>query len=296
MTRRDQLVALLRVLLGVAVLALLARRVALAPLLENLAGAHLGLLAAASAAAIANIALQAVKWWWIVRHYAPDTRFPHALGSVVGGCALGILTPGRIGEMGRGIYLPHGDSALLVGAFLLDRVLNFIPVLLLVSTLAYLMGGPWTGTGCLITAGLVVFFVAGRRGKSNDEAPAEGKLARALAAFRMMPALLGLRLITISVLLYLLLVAQYTWLLRAFESGVSIVAAASGFVAIHVAGSIPLTPGGMGTREVGATAALEQFGVSQAAALNSAVILFVLNIALPAVVGLFVRPERNFRD
>lgn len=84
------------------------------------------------------ISVRCLKWYGLLKSEFPDTSNSLSARSPLGGFSLSIMTPGRLGELGRPLFLPATSRS---GAFVLncvDRSLDFWG-LVTVALLAF----PW---------------------------------------------------------------------------------------------------------------------------------------------------------
>ena len=88
----------------------------------------------------------------------------------------------------------------------------------------------------------------------------------------------------LSVIVLAFNVVQFYLLLRAFQM-VPLVAVAATCPLVFVALILPVTIAGFGVREVTAAALLARFGVAPAAAVDASLLLFTINIGIPALAG-----------
>jgi uncharacterized membrane protein YbhN (UPF0104 family) len=81
-----------------------------------------------------NIYLQWYRWHFLLSAVNEDVRVSDSLGSLMGGMLMGFITPGRIGEMGRSLFLKNMDRWQAFGLAFFDK---------LYSLLVLLIGGIW---------------------------------------------------------------------------------------------------------------------------------------------------------
>ncbi len=282
----------LRPLLALLILAVLVHQIRWTELSGNLRGMQPGWFVGALACVLPNLALQALKWRLLIRRAVPEATLWAATRSFAAGVAVGLVTPGRMGEAVRGFYVGVGDPLRLSGSFFLDKALNVVPLLMVCALVAWPMAGllaalPW----CLATAFCLA--LAARPGGAQALLRRLGprpdsRLGRVLSALTEVDAATLLRATWLSIAIYGVVYIQYMMLLRALAPQASWAAAGAAFVAINLAGSIPATPAGVGSREAGAALALSAFGIPAAAAVNSAFLIFVMNLGPPALLGLWV--------
>jgi uncharacterized membrane protein YbhN (UPF0104 family) len=255
----------------------------------NLRGAAPAPLLLALFLVLPNLLLQGWKWHLLVRARAPRASYGAALRSVVAAMGVGLITPGRVGEVVRGNFLGCGDPLTLSAAFIIDKALNIVPLLLVAGALAHatagvLAGAPWWAAAAA-AFWLILRPQAGQRWLQRISPAADTRRGRFLSAFATADPATVFAATLLSCLIYALVCGQFALLLQALAPGAPWSAAAAAFLAINLAGSLPFTPAGLGTREAGAVVALEPFGIGAAAAVNASLLLFIGNLVLPAIAG-----------
>ncbi len=291
-------------LLAVAILLFLGTTIEWVEILHNLRGAAPGPLLLALLLVLPNLALQGWKWHLLIRDRVPEAGYWAALRSVVAAMGLGLITPGRMGEMIRANFVGCGDPLTLSAAFLIDKGLNVVPLMLVAGALAHANVGAAAGMPWWLATGVLLWLLLrpqpAQRWLQRVGPAAHTRRGRFLAAFAGARSATVLAATLLSCAIYALVCWQFGLLLQALAPGAPWSAAASAFLAINIAGSLPFTPAGIGTREAGAVVALEPFGVPAAAAVNASLLLFVGNLVLPAIAGAWFlaragRPEHAKR-
>lgn len=270
-----------------------------ADVLVALSHTHLGWALAALALVPLNIGLEAYRWGRLVRRIAPSVRYRDALRAVVASYPLGLLTPGRVGDyVGRAVYLPEvpaGTSAALTFG---ERMATLAACLVggLVALGPYLRqqteSSPlWPavlGVGALATGLLLALVLFPRLAQSvlSTLLPF-APVRRAVAAFGQIPRDEATTLLALSALRYGVFSAQFVLLVHAVAPSASLFEVSLGVALVFFAKSaIPqVTLGDLGVREGAAVFFLGAYGVAPAAALDASLGLFVLNLLLPALVG-----------
>src|SRR5712692_7431361 len=82
-----------------------------ANLTETFARADLRWMPLVLAFSVAMLWLRTYKWYALLRQSLTDVRFQDAWISFMGGTSLGVLTPARLGELGRIFFLRTKDKA-----------------------------------------------------------------------------------------------------------------------------------------------------------------------------------------
>jgi glycosyltransferase 2 family protein len=243
--------------------------------------------------------LRALKWKFLLRGAAPDMTLLQAFRSYLGAMALGLVTPGRVGEFSRGLYLPQRSVQGWRGAGLvmIDNWIDFLAVLVW-ACLGWLVcfgpGGLALGVvGALIFApipfwlraagGVTSWFPSrwgfresARKGLAAGQGVSRkeyfGAFATGLAAY-------GLEWLQIALLLgFLSPAVPAPWRLAGMMALVSL------------ANSFQVTLAGLGVREGISMVLLAREGVGAEVAVLAAFLQSALILFLPALVGLAVKP------
>ncbi len=246
-----------------------------------------------------NVFLEGRVWRVMVRPVTPQIGWRGLYGALLSGFALGLFTPARAGEfVGRAFYLPHADRWETGATVFAQRLLD-MAVALDVGLVAlgyawaggFLPEGPWwiaLGAGAFVSVALSALMAAPGRlvGLAERFVSSEKALVRIRFLRRLGPQEMA-RAAALAFLRYGVYVTQFVLLIRAFVPEGSFLAAYLGiglvYFAKFLAPSITLMD--LGLREGFAVFFLGQLGFPEAAALNAALLLFCLNLALPAAAG-----------
>jgi uncharacterized protein (TIRG00374 family) len=293
-----------KIALTVVVLLLLSWQVRWNDILTVLTGASgIGILAAV-ALWYPNQALQYYRWKLIARRASvmPETRDVYAAYWL--GHTLGFVTPGRIGSYGRGLFLKNVSVGEATALTVLERSYSAITVngfgLIALAVLPSLgWSASWADWGnsasvLIFGLGLMVLLtgvfpgtIAGIIARAVGKRSWGKEIAKSLDGIRQIPfgsSLLYLILATASLVVSLV---QFTFVLSALGADVPILA---GLLAVHLnfflKGNIPLTLGNLGVGEWTALLCLRGLGVPDAQAVAASLILFGLNVAIPALIGM----------
>lgn len=243
-------------------------------------------------------------WVWARLLDAVDGSFPPArVGkAVLSGLALGFWTPARIGEYaGRAFSFPDADRWTVSVSVFVQRMID-MAVGVLVG-LILLLGAFIHGTLPLSASWMVTAWIGGIAGGGLTVVFCAPHLLHKWAEWgaQWMPGLpartaflqrLHARpLLTVAagtVARYLVFTGQFVCLGRALapSASVGLLAVAVGltFYAKYLIPSLTLLD--LGLREGGAVFFFQLLGLGAAAGLNAALILFTINVLLPAVLGL----------
>lgn len=269
-----------------------------------------GLSPAALAAALLllapNLHFQHRRWALLVRCRFPEAGDGEIWRSLLGGMALGTLTPGRVGEHGRVAWF-GGHRTELVALSLLDKlasagltaIAGAVGLLLLPSwnlsifgALAPLVLGALFVYGVAVLAwslaGLLLLIAPGRI--AGWIAPL-GRLAgrerwqRIHEAMRLVDRRTRLKVLGAAVGFYAVFILQFVILVRGlgFSSSWDWAAAAG---TMFLKSLFPISLGDIGVRELFAANLFESLGARPEAAVAAAFLLFAINLLLPSLVGL----------
>ena len=231
-----------------------------------------------------NVFVQFAKWRYVLSLIKPGVSGKESLYSLLVGFTFGFITPGRIGEFGRAFFVKDchwmqafgGAAGLLL---ILGHQLHFYAMLpIVIFTIIALLMLRYV----LVHPELFRAFLY----NLNIMLPFREKIKLLISSFDNFHRHQALRLLGLSVLLYLIILAQYQMLLLAFEpihpyhtfQGVSSM--------LLVKSMLPISLGDLGIRESAAIFFLGKLGTSKAAAFNASILIFVINVLTPSLVGL----------
>lgn len=295
----------IRVLVAAALVAMMLYTIQPRPIWEALRAARYDLVLLAAALMPLNIWTQERKWAYLVKLVRPQATVGETLGSMLGGFAFGIVTPGRIGEYGRALLIRGSDPFRLVGLTVIDKFYNLgctaafgLPALFTLPWAMALAGGYlfYSLILLLMAVNLLLLYLAldPRPVRSLIYAaqlmlPKGERVAQLVGGLDRFGAPQARVTLLWTLLHYLIFLLQYYCLINALAP-LGALASARGAAAILLAKSaLPIAIGDLGLDQVIAVQFLGQFGVSSEAAFNASLLLFAINVVLPAVAGvLFV--------
>ena len=231
--------------------------------------------------------LRAYKWHSLMAAVG-NFRLQQSLRTLLGGCALGLITPGRIGELGRCIFVRKHERTQVALLTLLDRTMDLWALLTLVGASLFLLVPPPAAIFGVAMWLALLPVVLGFPGLLAHLAEVVKRLHHfhgplAEVASRLPPgqmpryAVLGLGAMWLELL-------SFFFLLRAF-SPTGFATAVATYPYIAMAGDLPLSFGGVGVREGAAALLLSPYAVLPGAAVDAALLWFVFGILFPAVLG-----------
>lgn len=280
----------LRLLASALLLAGVVVYVSLAGLFEAFATADVHWIAAAAALVPAGVVLQWLKWRALLRCVAPEVGERDVVRSLLAGFGLGLVTPGRLGEIGRGLAVPGvGRSATVLAAA--DRLLSSVVTVglgALAATLAW--PGRWPLALAAVMALVAGALLALGQRLARRRWVADLRAVLVLVSWRAWSLCAGA-----SLLFNFVFFAQLFLLVRA-AGEVPAAAALAIPVVFALKALAPVSFLDLGVREGAAVGVLGAFGVGAGAALQAALLLMALNVLLPGVAGLLVLGDWRKRD
>ncbi len=249
-----------------------------------------------------NLYLQFFKWRYLLRLEKPDVTGFEVLSSLFAGFTFGLITPGRIGEFGRVFLIKGKPWVTLLGLSAIDKFFSLAVVfaggtlglsLLLFDRLKqyflYWAIVVFAGLTVLVLLFLLLHPDAIRTllYSLNIQLPVREKIKQLIASLDNFHKKQALHLLCLSGLFYLVFIAQFYLLVLAFEK----LAVWKAFEAIAatllVKTLLPITLGDLGIREGAAIEFFSYLQIENTTAFNASVMLFVINVLLPSLIGLF---------
>lgn len=291
---------LLRLAAGVAILVAIGTLISWPTVVELVRKIRPSYAALAVALLLPNLFLQHIKWLRLLRLIQADTGQLEAARSLLVGFALGLVTPGRLGEIGRAVSLPrHGRiQATLLAA--VDKANNLGVILLggfvSIAVLLVVRGGSppgWVAAAVGTVLGsvfLLVSLLPDRIGSLVARRPfrALRKWAPEAAPWTKSNPGFRLQILALSAIFHATFVLQFSLLVAAFTGELSFAYPFAAATALSAKTLVPISFGDLGTREGSAALVFSGIGVLPAAAFNAALLLFLINVVLPALFGILL--------
>ncbi|UCE17901.1 MAG: flippase-like domain-containing protein [Gemmatimonadota bacterium] len=235
-----------------------------------------------------NLIFQLIRWHYILKTVAIAVTPRHAFKSILAGLAFSLVTPGRVGEVGRSLYFQSSTTIKTAGLVILEKAYAFI-VILIVSGISIML---WQRTligALIIVSALFIGFqlklIRSLLSRLSFLFPYGEKIAELWSSWDSFERKHIALLLAISMGFFVIVFLQFFILVSSFQT----VSPASALIAIPLTmaiNSFPITIAGLGLREGAAVFFFSKFGVAEAAALNGAFLLFVIDILIPGLVGL----------
>jgi len=285
--KKNLLINLLKLLITVYVLYFIFKKIPVDTLIASFINVRLRYLGAAVLLGFVFTLIKIFKWHLLLRDLIPDISFRSSIDGYLSGMSLGIITPGRIGEVGRISEIPKEKRLAGVGLVLWDKIFDlFIVVFLSLWGIWY-----FVNSGVAITAGVLLIallFILFNTRYLNIllKLPVIKKYPQLLEGLNHLKRRTILTGLTLTLFSYLIVIFEVLLLVRAFGYNLGREIFIS-YPLVMLANLIPITVGGLGVREGIAILLLGRFGLPEELAFNSAFLIFLINTALPGFCGLF---------
>ncbi len=254
-----------------------------------------------------NLGLQFLKWHYLLR-CATRALTPRAsLFSLLAGFPLGLITPGRWGELGRAFFLPQVNRHQVMLLAAVDKVFDLLINLLFGAiALICLIKSAFLPQAMLQPAVILLFgFIA------LNALALQPHVLKSLAhtlkqthtkkfpSLRVLTRLSAKNLAVVWLISFLFVLTyslQFVILLRGFVD-VSLYAGSIGAAATFFAKSLlPIAIGDLGVREGAAAFFFARMNLSPQAAFDASLLLFAINLLAPSLLGMWLvwkyRPAR----
>ncbi|TYB30895.1 MAG: hypothetical protein FXF47_06850 [Candidatus Mcinerneyibacterium aminivorans] len=241
--------------------------------------------------------LNILKWRFIVKRNTDATNY-EIIASMFGGYTLSIITPGRLGEMGRFLFIKNVDSREIISYTALDKIFNitinvflglfifiFFPLQystilkIIVFFIAFVI---FAIIICYIFIPKRIYYLLMKvpylRKKKNK------KFIKILKESNIKDNFL---IFLFSISTYFFFLVEFVFLSLAFNLNAYAVAAKAFMVSLFLKTVLPITIAEWGIKEISLMEYFSLEGFSSEIALAAAFFLYLINIILPSIVGLF---------
>ena len=259
-----------------------------------------------------NIFLQFSKWKYLISRVSESkTSSKVILTSVFLGISFGFITPGKVGELGKLFIIRNVDKLKLLSMSILEKIYDVLPVIVFgIISIPFLPHLFFTDSSLMqfnlliITMAVAVIFIfillhpgliklivayfknnffqtSTRFEKFNDGIQSFSKTnARTLSLF--------------SLVLFFVYTSQFVLLIFAFGEIDIHLAYLGVWAAMLIKTFLPISLGDIGVREGTAAYIFGLMSFPKEAAVSAGFMLFVINILIPASVGVFLIPFARF--
>jgi len=259
---------------------------------------------------IPNIFLATFKWRYLLRTKYPNCSIKEAFDSLLFGLSLGLVTPGNLGELARGLYFSNRDKVAITGLNFFDKLCN---ILLLVTigffAINRLIFSQFDWPNFIVfPLSILSFFVIilfwmimlnpgwmvrvfGKNFMRLSESSLYQNLSSVFGSMtqRNIYTLLGYTLIW-----FIIIILQYHILVLAFTEVTLFQSLQAVPAILFTKVLLPVSFADLGIREGVAIFYYSLFNISKVAVFNASITIFVINFLIPACLGsYFVFKLRN---
>ncbi len=264
-------------------------------------GLHLGI---ACALAPVFLLLKAAKWHMLARTVR-DVSFKKSVRSFMVGMSVGVLTPGRVGEVARASQF-EGDRSKMVTLVAVDKAMDVLVVVILGIVFGLSIVPPALTAAYVVVAALALAFLARPFAAVTRSAAAlellpwvgESSLPEEIkGAVVSPPTSVLFKTLILTVLAYGTVMVQFHFLLLGFGAILNLGTTLAVLPIVVLVKSVPLTIASLGVREGTAMFAFGAYDVKPEVAVAAAFASFLVTTAVAALAGLTVvwdhRPENG---
>lgn len=312
--KKNILIVSAKIFISAGLLYYLVNSVQFYQIISALKNVNILLIGIVLALSLVNIYLQYAKWQLTCAEVLGETNKIKILRSLFYGFSAGIITPLRAGEFfGRGIEFKNKSLLQVTAATLVDK---FFP-LLIVSFLGSISGLLFIYYNYNVSSYLILslfillftlfyflFFLFRNKkfwnsilfSKMNSSARIKTFLEK-LRVFESLDNRYFNKMLRISFFFYLCYLIQFALLISAFSGRYEVVNYLWAANLIMFVKTIipPFTLGELGIREGASVYFLTRLGESASVGFNASILLFVINLLIPALTGavMFLRKNGN---
>jgi uncharacterized membrane protein YbhN (UPF0104 family) len=298
MTTRHKILILLQAIVAGAVLFFVFHLVEWKNVLIAITHASLIFLVLALLLVPCNLGVRIIKWHFMLKRVQIDVQYHHTIKSLLLGISLGAFTPGELGDvLGRAWHIPDVRKSHIVGLALLDRMqfLGTITVFGVWSILFLLF--PFSLFNIIVALVVCCISLTLLISLGKLASVTHAKFTKLWRTLHLDGVLEGMGLFSTSEIVSLVsftiihqfvIVMQMFFLLNAFTR-ISLSTAFLGTSGtLFIQSVLPISLGDLGVREMSSMYFFSLCDVPREFALMATLLLFVMNIVLPGIVGVFI--------
>ena len=262
---------------------------------EAIGSARPGYLVLALGLTVPFLYLKVLRWHLILRSGGVQTSFAESSLSLLGGMGPALVTPARLGELFRGVFLRDGQKWKIGGLVLVDKAFDVLVLTGLSIAGAWILLGRWAGAlfllGTLI--GLAVTYeprpLSTCLHRLSARLPMRDKLDALWSSLESLSPRATSTFIALTLAAFLVVLLQFGIILLSWRGWSPDIVFLT-FPLVILTNVLPVTIGGLGIREGAAAWLLSRYGVPTADAALAAFLMFSINTALPGLIGALFLP------
>ncbi|MBU0766640.1 flippase-like domain-containing protein [Patescibacteria group bacterium] len=262
-------------LIGIALFIWIIIRIDRAALISQLQETEALLIVASFIPLAISYLLKSMRWHMLVQTTGLQPSFIESWRLYTTGLFLGTITPGKLGELGRAVYLRKMGVSKLVAVMLVvfERIIDAIVIVLLASVGAGILFG-WMWTAAILTVALVSLFIINRIFHNQIN-----QLVSAV------PKRTARNIFVITLIAWCF---YFAWAITLTESvGISlpVVTLLAVFTIGGIVSLLPIAPSGLGTREATLITLLAPFGIGSDKAVALALLMLTMTVVMNGIGG-----------
>jgi uncharacterized protein (TIRG00374 family) len=306
------IIFIIKLIIAGGLLYYLASSIEYAQIISALQNAILYFILAAFILSVVNIYFQFAKWKLTCKQVLKETKNSKILLSLFYGFSAGIITPLRIGEyFGRAIAFKDKSVLQVTVATLIDKLFPLMIVAFLgsISSILFLYQKFEVSIYLALSLFIVLFtlfyivflLIMNNRFWDNmlfnriKKTTRMNKIFEKLKVLKSLDRTYLLKMSLLSLLFYLSFLIQYVLLVLAFSHNQNLLEYFWAGNLIMFAKTVipPISLGELGIREGASVYFLTQLGETSAVAFNASIFLFIINLLIPAFIGLVLLFRKN---
>ena len=250
---------------------------------------------------IPNILLHWYRWHFLLKLIHPNIKKIDSAASYFGGLVVGFVTPGRIGEFGRSLFIKEIDKLQALGMVLIDKIYAFLPIVvggvwslfILISNQighdAFLL---WPISLIALVITILSLWLGLHPGWLRTSfynlslfLPLKDKIKRIIHCMDHFKVSHGRQYTILSFGVYCIYILQYCFLALAFESIPYVHTFAATAATMLTKTLLPVSFADIGIREGAAIYFFMKLHAAKVTAFVSSILLFIINIVFPTCLG-----------
>jgi len=298
---------LIKISVGVGLLTYLIHKISFRTIIESLNSVNLFYLSLAFLLAVLNIYLQFYRWKILVKNEISFQDDKSILKSLLIGFSAGTFTPARAGEYFlRKLTLKDLSLSSVITLTFIDKMMLLINVVFWGALVSFGMMIFYYNVDAYVTVSLFIIFatffaalfmIMYSRRFYNDLRELKSRfnfklsfLKKLLEPLSDLNNQLISKLILIAFMNYIIIVLQFSLIVFSFNSNANFELLIIASIMVYFTKTLipSVTLGEIGIREGAAIYFFGLFGCSEVAAFNSSMLLFIFNLLLPSVIGLYL--------
>lgn len=246
-----------------------------------------------------NLCAQFYRWNFMLKTGSFEVNRKEVFRSILTGLTLSLVTPGRIGEIGRALYVRSSHPIRIAGLVLLEKIFAFFATVIVAAISIMLWGFEIAGLlliVCTLVAAFHLSLIQRLLSRLSFLLPFGSKVAELWSAWDLFDRKKIAHLLGISLGFLTIVFLQFYILVSSFQ-GIEIIPAIISIALTLTANCLPITVAGLGVREVASVFFFSEFNVvaDAAVALNGAFLLFAIDILIPGIIGIPLIPNMRIK-